>query len=186
MDRRVRGFVVAAFFGVFASPAAAQSGPPLAFQISAGVPVPLGEFGDLAGSGYGLSFGAGFQFLPDVAVSASYSWARFPSEVLGGDLTDAGFTLGVSGVLSSLNVPVLPWAGFGVSIHRLRISDAEDQPDQPGPGFTLSGGVLVPITTSLRLSPSLSFLRYRSPIPGREETVVSHLTAGVAVNYSPW
>jgi opacity protein-like surface antigen len=181
MDRWICGVLAALFFGS-ASPAVSQSGVPLALQLGTAIQVPLGDFGDLVDNGYGLSLGTGFQFAPDIAAYAAYSWSRFPSEALGGDVTDSGFTIGVSGVLSSSGLPIHPWAGAGILVHRLRIADVDEQPDQASPGFTLGGGALVPITDAVHLAPSVAYSRYGTPLPGREETAVSHVRVGVAVN----
>jgi hypothetical protein len=179
--------VLAALAGlVQAGSLAGQSPLPLALQVGAGVVVPTGEFADVAGNGAGINVGTGFQLVPNVAVYGGYSWLRFPSTAYGGDLTDSGFTVGLSAVLPQIGTPrAMPWAGIGVVLNRLTIEGAPVQPARGDPGLGLGGGVLIPLTPAIRLSPSVGYVRYSSPVP-TGNLDVSHLSLGVSLNISPW
>jgi hypothetical protein len=185
MKKRI---VVAALAALaLAGPLAAQSPLPLALQVGTGVVIPTGEFADVAENGAGFNVGTGFQLVPNVAVYGGYSWLRFPSTAFGGDLTDSGFTVGLSAVLPQIGTPrALPWAGIGVVLNRLTIEGAPVQPARGDPGLGLGGGVLIPLTPAIRLSPSVGYVRYSSPVPAGSSLDVSHLSVGVSLNISPW
>jgi hypothetical protein len=166
--------------------ATAQVPVPLAIQLGLGGSFPLGEFADIADSpGYGFSVGTGFQIVPGISVFGGYSWTRFDSDAPTGDVTDSGVAIGLSALLPAMG-PVLPWAGASVTLHRLDLADAAQQPDRGGAGLGLGAGVLVPLGPRIHLSPSLGYVRYNSPFPGRDNLVVSYLSAGLSLNVTPW
>jgi hypothetical protein len=110
----------------------AQSAFPLAIQFGVGVEVPVGEFADVASNGTGISIGTGVQLVPNVALYAGYSRIRFDSTAFGGDLTDSGFSAGVSFVVPVGSPRVLPWVGAGGVLHGVEISGASSQPATDG------------------------------------------------------
>jgi hypothetical protein len=169
-----------------AAPLHAQASLPLAFQVGGGFVLPLGEFADVAGNGFGASVGTGFQLAPNLGLYAGYSWTRFESDLVTGDVTDSGISAGLSFVLPQLAASVFPWVGAGVVLHRLDIGGVAQQPSRGDPGLGLAGGVLIPLSAAVYISPSVGFVRYMSEFPGRAEIAVSHLSLGLALNLSPW
>lgn len=168
-----------------AAPASAQTDFPLALQIGTGLQLPVGEFADVVGTGYGGSLGAGFGIASNVGIYAGYSWTRFTSDLPTGDVVDTGLSAGVSFVLTELRPDLHPWVGGGLVLHRLRLDDAAEQPDRGRPGLGIGGGFVLPLGTTVRLAPSIGYLRYTSAFPGRDDLPVSFLSLGLALNLAP-
>jgi hypothetical protein len=181
------GAIAAAFVMVLCNAAAlpGQAPIPLAFQLGFGANLPRGAFADVADPGSGWSIGTGVQLVDYLGIYAGYSRIRFDSTAFNGDLTDSGFSAGISVVLPDVASGIQPWLGGGIVLHRLDIAGAVDQPRRANPGLGLGGGVLLPAVGAARISPSLGYVRYRTPLPAQDELMVSYLSVGIAVNFSP-
>jgi opacity protein-like surface antigen len=163
----------------------AQIGFPQAVQLGAGVVIPIGDFADVAEPGSGFTVGTGVQLVPNVALYGGYTRIRFPSTAFGGDLTDSGFSVGISAILPQLGSPsMLPYAGIGVVFHQLRIDGAATQP-RSDPGLGLGGGLLIPLTPRIRVSLPIGYVRYDAQT-ATGSLAVAYLSVGASLNVSAW
>jgi opacity protein-like surface antigen len=162
---------------------------PLSFDVRADAAFPTGDFDNIAGTGLGISVGVSAAVVPGFAVYGNYTQTRFGGGWTGGDDADAidsGFAIGLSALLPGAT-QVSPWVGAGLLFHRLEIAGSR-QGISENPGFEIGGGIAVPITGQLRLSPAVSYRRYNAevqalpaPLPPGDLTV-QYFTLGVGLN----
>jgi len=171
--------------GILVPPAEAQVPLPFAVQVGGGWSAAVGDFSDIANEGWGFSLGAGLPLTGNLGVSLGYSQARFDSDVYAGDVVDSGWSVNLSYLLPVGPLPVLPWVGGGVALHRLDLRGEAAQPERGNPGIGVAGGFLIPLTSSVGLSPSIGYLGYSSEMPNLERLWVSHMSLGVALNLTP-
>lgn len=183
------GLVVAA--GMTAAPAGAQVlGVPIAVDARVDAAFPLGDFGDIAGTGVGLSIGAAATLLPGFGVYGNYTQTRFGGGWFTDDVsdaTDSGFAAGLTASLPGTQ-GLAPWVGAGLLFHRLEVRGTRDGVSQDL-GFEVGAGIAVPLTQQLRLSPAVSYRQYGATIPAvggllARDLNVQYLTLGVGLNYS--
>jgi hypothetical protein len=165
-------------------------GIPIGADARAELAFPLGDFADVAGTGTGYSVGLSLGLLPGIGVYGSYSEIRFGGGWTGdavSDATDRGFALGVSAAFGDGHW-VIPWVGAGVLFHDLEINGSGDG-ISTDTGFEVGGGVLIPLTGQLRLSPGLNYRHYGASVPtalpgglGERDLTVQHLSLSLGLS----
>ncbi len=163
-------------------------GIPISVDVRAEGAFPVGDFGDVADPGFGLSAGVAVGIFPLVGLYGSYSDIRFGGGWTGDDPADArdsGFAAGVSVAIPGW--PWLdPWLGGGLLFHHLQL-DGSGQGISEDLGFEVGGGVAIPIATGMRLSPAINYRHYGASIQDRpdiavQDVTVQHLSLGLGLN----
>jgi len=129
---------------LLAGPAAAQIPhlTPFAFEARAGVAVPMGDLGDVAGNGFSLGGSITYHAFPVVGFYAGASHATFSSDDSDGDYKDAGFELGARIGIPTPLIPIDPWIKAGAVFHQLELSGAgTDDFDDWGTGYEVGAGL---------------------------------------------
>jgi hypothetical protein len=164
------------------NPLAAQR--PVSLQMGVGAHLPRGEFAQIAENGSGWGLGGGIQLVEYVGVYVGYSTLRFDSPEVGGDLRDSGFSGGISVVIPEVVRNFQPWIGGGVVLHRLDIGVSSNPGGRGDPGYGVGGGLLLPPLGAARIAPTVGYVRYTTPFPGREKLEVSYLSIGFSINFT--
>jgi len=158
MKKSILALGAAALFS--AAAAHAQSGPstPLSIEPRAGLSIPVGDLGDGVDVGLALSADLIFQATPQLGVYAGYNFNTYAikdSEEV--DLELKGFDAG-------LRYSFAPMSGFtpfvkgGALYQKGALSDDDESVDGDYEfGFSVGGGVDVPITPRFSFTPQASF-----------------------------
>ena len=170
LDRLVRSAFLTATAVLVVTPVMAQRAP-LSLELAAGFAVPSGAMAngqrDLA-LNTGLAAGATLlvHMGPELALYGSWSEERFgcapnfDCDVEGG-FTSRGFEVGAEYVLPHETVWE-PWVRAGATLHRFRYHTGGgfETETEPAAGFELGGGVNIPVSPRMFVSPSMRFARY--------------------------
>jgi hypothetical protein len=177
--------------GFATAPVASQAmGVPVALDARAEVAFPMGDFGDIVGTGAGFTVGAAVGLVPGFAVYGNYSQVRFGGGWTGNetsDATDSGFAVGLSAALPG-TAGLDPWVGAGLLFHRLEVRGTRTGVSEDM-GFEVGGGVAIPLTPRLRLSPAVNYRQYGASIPAlagltARDLTVQYLSLGLGLNLS--
>jgi len=151
-----------------AAPAAHAQRNALSLEVRGGITLPVRSFGEGARSGFALDGTIGYQVFPSLGVYAGYSRDAFgcPDESEPGGGCDAhgdGFELGARAAFTHLRLT--PWARGGVIYHHLvRRMSPQGFPIEARSaltlGYEIGGGVAVPLTPSLSLTPAIRYRAY--------------------------
>lgn len=165
-------------------------GIPLGVDVRGEVAFPMGDFGDVADTGTGFSAGLSVGLLPGVGVYGKYSELRFGGDWTGeegSEAVDSGWSVGASAALSR-GVGLIPWVGAGLLFHDLEVAGSREG-ISTDMGFELGGGVLIPLTGQLRLSPAVNYRHYRATVPvdrflirTEEDLTVQHLSLSLGLS----
>ncbi len=172
-----------------AARAEAQLPIPLSVEGRLDYAVPTGDFDDqVAENGIGVGAGVSLGVVPGLGVYGTYSNTRFGGGLFDDeepDAKDAGFSVGLTAALPGA-AGLAPWIGAGAVFHTLEINGSEAGIDEDV-GFEVGGGIAVPITPNMRLTPGVGYRRYgvdiQRPLVDLEMDV-SYFTAGVGLNLS--
>jgi hypothetical protein len=153
------------------TPARAQHLAPVSFEARGGVALPVSDFNDGASTGWSIGGAVVYRLSSIVSVYGGYDRYSFSTDSAGleegldASITDTGFRGGVR-----LNVPlamggVSPYLEGGVlagntAVHVGDGSGTVSVNSDFSAGFEVGGGVAVPLTTHLSLTPGARF-RYR-------------------------
>ncbi|HYW13524.1 MAG TPA: outer membrane beta-barrel protein [Longimicrobium sp.] len=177
---------VAVALSVAAGEAKAQFSIPLSVEGRLDYAVPVGDFDDLADEGTSWGAGVSLGITPAIGIYGTYSQTTF--QVAGFkdlDLEDNGFSAGLTAALPSVS-ELSPWVGAGVVKHELAFEGDDGGADEKL-GFEVGGGLAIPVSANIRLTPAIGYRQYGMDVgalPGTAEFDVSYFTAGVGVNFS--
>jgi hypothetical protein len=145
MKKLTAGLFAVAATALIAGPARAQIPhiTPFAFEARAGVAFPTDAMGDDTGPGLALSGSITYHALPLVGVYAGGSFNKFSLDDADGvDVNDSGLDLGARIGIPTPLIPIDPWIKAGVVVHRLKISDSEDDITSDwGTGYEVGAGL---------------------------------------------
>lgn len=173
-----------------AAQAEAQLPIPLSVEGRLDYAVPTGDLDDQlsAESGVGVGVGVSLGLRPGLGVYGTYSNTRFGAGLFDDeepDAKDAGFSVGLTAALP-VGGTLAPWIGAGAVFHTLELNGSEEGIDEDV-GFEVGGGIAVPLTRNVRLTPGIGYRRYgvdiQRPLVDLEMDV-SYFTAGVGLNVS--
>jgi opacity protein-like surface antigen len=175
---------------VFATAAIALSAPaiveaqqlPLAIEVRGGAYIPTGDFAEGVGTGFGLGGIVSYRVIPALDIYAGYSWQSFPIDDdeefddVDIDIEDSGFAVGVRfEVPAAANLG--PWIRAGLILHQAKFSGSDGSvsvsfTSDRTAGLELGGGVAIPVTPNLSITPGVSFRTYKPTfdIAGEIET----------------
>jgi hypothetical protein len=163
----------------------AQSPIPLAVEARAHAAFPTVDLGTHARTGFGYGVSATVQLFPNYGLYGGWSRTEFDLEQQGGRAIDSGFAIGLTAAYPMLLVGGLtPWLGSGLLIHRLEVTGASVPAGNASLGFEFGGGVAIPLTPTVRLTPGLGYRWYNAPFIGRGSARISYLSAGAGLNVS--
>jgi hypothetical protein len=167
-----------------AAEVAAQSSLPLSLEVRTDGAFPRGgAFEDRASTGIGLGVSAALQLVPNYALYGGYSRTTFDLDGAGdARAVDSGFAVGLTRAFPLGGAPLVPWVGTGVIIHDLEVEGVQNAAGESRLGFEVGGGVAVPLTPQLRLTPGLAFRRYEAPFLASQRERISYFSAGVGLN----
>jgi opacity protein-like surface antigen len=169
-----------------AGQADAQMGIPLSVEGRLDYAVPVGDFDDAVDEGTSWGAGVSFAVSPGIAVYGTYSQTRFEIEDSDIDVSDDGFSVGLTAGLPVMGGGISPWLGAGVLIHTLEV-DGENEGIDQDVGFEVGGGLAIPLAPNIRLTPGIGYRQYGVDVGtllGEAEFDVQYFTAGVGLNLS--
>ncbi len=197
-------FVVVAALSLAAVPSLAQAprfpAPPFSFELRAGGTLPVGR---LAADGPGAANGTpghayGFSFqvspVPQAGMYAGYSFGRFgideesayPGEpVSGASLRDRGAHVGLRGSFPA--GPVRGWVSGGLVYRSVQFEARHETEGHTKArstqefGWEAGGGVEVPLTAHLSVTPGVAYVRYNPGVTAA--TRMEYLRADVGLRY---
>jgi opacity protein-like surface antigen len=148
----VKRFVLAGFVAAAAvaatSPAQAQSYNPFQIGGSAGVAIPMGDFGDQADLGYNVTFAVGYkpQFTP-VGVRAEAAYNQMGISGGGGNFNIPAFT---GNLVLGLPIGIAsPYVIGGAGLYRTNIDvNGVGSSGENRFGFNIGGGLRIPFSSS--------------------------------------
>lgn len=168
----------------------AQLGIPLSVEGRLDYAVPVADFDDAVDEGLSWGVGASLGVAPGIGVYGT--WSRTQFDVEGVDemeIEDTGFSVGVTTALPSV-AGVAPWIGAGVVMHQFDFNDETDNDEngiEEDVGFEVGGGLALPLTRNVRLTPAIGYRQYgvdTDGVLGGAEFDVQYITAGVGLNIS--
>ena len=147
---------------LLAGPAAAQIPhlTPFAFEARAGVAVPTGGFGKVAGAGFTVGGNVTYHAFPVVGFYAGASHAQFSVDGGSGDYRDMGFEVGARIGIPTPLIPIDPWIKGGVAFHRLELTNTTDDFDDWGTGYEVGAGLGFGFGP-LSITPGVSYVSYK-------------------------
>lgn len=169
---------------LLAGPAAAQIPhfTPFAFEARAGVAVPMGDLGDVAGNGFSVGGSITYHALPIVGFYAGASHATFSADDSDGDYKDSGFELGARIGIPTPLIPIDPWIKAGAVFHRLELSGSggEDFGDW-GTGYEVGAGLGFGFGP-LSITPGVTYVSYKvDDGSSAVDATASHVKAEIGV-----
>lgn len=175
MLRKIVGsMVILAMAGV----GAAQAQVPVSVELRGGAAFPTADFGDASlKTGGGAGFALNYRFMPHLAVFGGWDWMRFTTDTpfrgAGYDVENTGYAFGlifdhpVAGNVSS-------WLRGGALYGHVELENAAgDLVADSGHelGWEVGGGVRVPLTERLSLTPGVRYRTLSADIAVGQATV---------------
>lgn len=118
--KRTRLAVAALLLASVSTAVSAQSVPlnPFSFGVSAGIALPMGDFGTLANMGFGGSGHVWFKLVPEFSLRGDVSYSTFGGKGAASGISVSGFGFGVNGVFDIPTVgPVTPYLTAGLGMY---------------------------------------------------------------------
>lgn len=168
---------------LLAGPAAAQIPhiTPFAFEGRAGIAVPTGDLGDLAGNGFTVGGNITYHAFPVVGFYAGASHAQFSVDDGDGDFKDMGFELGARIGIPTPLIPIDPYVKAGAVFHRLELSgNGAADFDDWGTGYEVGAGLgfgFGPVS----VTPGASYVSYKVDNGGATDITASHVKVDIGV-----
>jgi opacity protein-like surface antigen len=166
--KRLAAVLLAPALLAIAAPAVHAQRQALALEARGGITLPVRDFGERAHSGFAMDGTVGYHIFPALGVYAGFSRDAFgcPDDIEPGggcDAHGAGFELGARATM--LHVPLKPWARGGVIYHHLiRRMSPQGFPIEARSaltlGYEIGGGIAVPLTPSVALTPAIRYRAY--------------------------
>ena len=147
-------------------------GLPISVELRPSASFPVGDFGKEnpgfgAEAAVGVAVGLHVRVTPSLYAYGTYEYERFGCGACGAagfedHLPEAGFEVGLEGILPVRMGRIDPWVGGGVLIgRRLEIVDGGDGvPSESATGWSAAAGVRVPIGPSVWLRPGIRYRNY--------------------------
>ncbi len=161
MRHIISGIAVAAALAV-AVPASAQSA--FSIEVEGYGAVPTGKWGGAElGNGFGFGGNIGYRFLPQLGVYAGWDWNHFRSDdLMAGQKTDVeetGYAFGLR-FEQQLSLRVGGWLRAGGLYKHIELEDPNGNTiadSDHGFGWEIAGGVAIPVSSRLHLTPGVRF-----------------------------
>ncbi|HYH78138.1 MAG TPA: outer membrane beta-barrel protein [Longimicrobium sp.] len=169
-----------------AAPARAQipTFTPFAFEARAGAAIPTGDMNEDTGPGLALSGSVTYHAIPLVGIYAGGTYNKFSLDDGDGvDVSDTGLDIGARVGIPTPLIPIDPWIKGGVVVHRLKISDSEDDSSSDwGTGFEVGAGLgfgFGPVS----ITPGVGYVSYKANGDeiDNEDFTVSYFKADIGV-----
>jgi len=145
MKKLTAGLFAVAATAMIAGPARAQIPhiTPFAFEARAGAAIPTGDMNEDTGPGLALSGSITYHAIPLVGIYAGGTYNQFSLDDADGvNVNDSGLDLGARIGIPTPLIPIDPWIKGGLVVHRIKISDSEDDITSDwGTGFEVGAGL---------------------------------------------
>jgi len=163
---------------VLAGSAQAQAVPvsPFSAEVRGGLAFPTGDLDDVADSGITVGANGTYMFTPMLGLYAGFTYNSFGfseegEDVFDGSINTYGLDAGVKAMFATPTLPVTPFLKGGLVYHKAEIEiEGVDLGDEgksdPGLGFEVGGGVMVPLGPRLSFTPAVSYTSFK---PGDSE-----------------
>jgi opacity protein-like surface antigen len=176
-------FSAALFAAILPAAAQAQVANPFSLEVRGGAGVPTGEFGKELETGWSAAVNGSFRFTPSLGVYAGYSYTDFGMDVSGFfdefdvpvsgvdlSMVSSGFDAGVIAYIPGVSM-VEPWVRGGVILHQMQFKASAEgmSASEKGDfalGFEVGGGVAVPITPRISITPGVTYRSYKPKFEG--------------------
>ncbi|HEX6750261.1 MAG TPA: outer membrane beta-barrel protein [Longimicrobium sp.] len=189
---------------ILAHPARAQIGIPFSAEVRGGVALPTGEFGDGAGTGWGIDGTLRYRIAPMVDVYGGYAYFSFGADSAsdfaeGVDVAirDQGFRAGarLTVPLVGMMTGVSPWIEGGATFNKttLHASDGSttlDIDSDQSIGFEVGAGVIFDVAPHVSLTPGVRFRSHNADFSeafGEDDADVdaNYVAIEIGVNIHP-
>lgn len=183
---------------VLATTASAQSTLPITIEVRGGAAIPMGDFDDGAGTGWGLGATVRYAVTPAVDLYAGYDRFEFGTDAdldeeefdLG--LSDSGFRTGARFSFAPLG-SLRPWVEGGLLVNRSTVSISVesasiDVNSEWALGFEGGAGFAVPLSPRVSLTPGVRYRMHEAEFEaeetgeGPQSIDVSYLAIDIGVN----
>jgi opacity protein-like surface antigen len=160
----MKALIATLLVGAFAAPVSAQS--PLSLEVTGDGAMPTEKLGGAKlHNGFGFGMNVRYRVVPGVAAYGGWEWHHSRSDELRAgrttDVEDTGYTFGIR-IDHALTPLVGGWARAGGLYNHVELEDRDGAlvaDSKHGLGWELGGGLSVPITRRVALTPGV---RYRS------------------------
>ena len=180
MKRNVLG-VMTAIVALAASAPAAQAQNPMTFGIAAGATLPMGDFGDVANTGWHGMATLGFMpsMLPfGMRIDGMYNSLKFDEEAIGGEANARIMGVNANAIIAVPAAVASPYLIGGIGMYNLK--QTSDDVDLEGDGET-KFGINIGIGTKFSLSGFGTFaeIRYHNVFTDEQSTQFLPITFGI-------
>jgi hypothetical protein len=169
---KLRLVLSAALFAAVAPVAAQAQVSPFSVEVRAGAAIPTGDWAKDDGetwvnTGYGFDVTAMYRVVPMFGVYGGFNYTSFGvKELSGADVNDSGFSVGLHVDVTDMGM-MQPWFRVGgmFNQYQTKFGGASFTTDR-GFGFEAAGGVAVPVTPMISITPGVSFRSHKPKFEG--------------------
>ena len=184
MKLRIVGWTALFSALVFATPAAAQGLPPIAFEARGGVSLPTGDFARPLTLGYGLGGHASVAVMPTLAIYGGYTYTSFDFDRNAPGEREGSYDLQGFDAGARFNAPTLtrisPYLRLGGVYYKGESSDGEIS-DKQKFGFQLGAGLEYELGRYASITPELRY----TTISHSNRTDASYVTLDFGLRFQP-
>lgn len=147
--------------------------------------IPTGDYGEEVSPAPMFTLSGTLWIFPTVGFYGSYSRAVIQVDDSNADLTDEGFSMGLTVALPEWpGTRLAPWLGAGALFHHIDLDAGGDLDSDVG--FEAAAGVAIPVARRIRLTPAVGYRSYTTDTDaaGFGQFDITYFTAGVGLNLS--